>query len=205
MRNKRGRGRPPSQTGTREAILVAARAAFARSGFDGASLRAIATEAAVDPALVRHYFGSKRGLFIASVELPYGLAELVDRVFGAGTEQAGARLVGVFLEVWSMPVMAALLRSAVTDQPSATALRERLTREVLGPIVRALGSDQPEWRAALAASHLAGLGLARYIIGVEPLASAPSEAVIVRVAPVIQHYLTGELKERFDEPVRHPR
>ena len=63
-------GRRPGNPDTREAILTAAREAFAERGYDAASIRAIATRAGVDPALVHHYFGAKEQLFLAAMRIP---------------------------------------------------------------------------------------------------------------------------------------
>ncbi|MCK0117575.1 TetR/AcrR family transcriptional regulator [Isoptericola sp. S6320L] len=54
-------GRPPSDGSTRDRIRDAAVLRFARSGF-GTSVRTIAADAGVSPALVIHHFGSKDAL-----------------------------------------------------------------------------------------------------------------------------------------------
>lgn len=176
---------------------MAATAAFSRRGFDGGTIRAIAADAGVDPALVLHYFRSKRDLFIEAVALPFEPEAAIERIFASGPGGAGRELVSLALDAWDStaqrPVMLTLLRSAVTDEVSAALFRRRLAQEILEPIVRHLGSDRPDWRAALAGAHLAGLGMARFIVRIEPLASASSESVIEAAGPVIQHYLTGDL------------
>ena len=63
-------GRRAGESGTREAILAAARAQFADHGYDGATIRTIAAAAGVDPALVHHFHGSKEKLFAAAMRLP---------------------------------------------------------------------------------------------------------------------------------------
>jgi AcrR family transcriptional regulator len=63
-----GRGRPRLHTENvdrRDVILDAAEALFCVHGFHGVTVRQVATEAGVDPALLNYYFGSKRGLFDA--------------------------------------------------------------------------------------------------------------------------------------------
>src|SRR5687767_1541779 len=157
-------GRRAGPNTTRTAILSAARQEFSCRGFEAATLRAIASTAGVDPALILHYFGSKRGLFVAAVELPVDPAAF-GHVLDGPTEELGERLVAFFLTAWdpagSRPILLALLRSAASDHLAAEALRERLTLEILMPIMRRTGADAPEWRASLAASQLAGLGMAR--------------------------------------------
>jgi AcrR family transcriptional regulator len=159
-------------------------------------VRAIAGAAGVDPALILHYFGSKRGLYVAAVELPVE-PSVFARLLDGPVEVLGERLVAFFLNAWdpagTRPTLLALLRSAASDAQAAEHLRERLTTEILGPIISHIGADAPEWRAALAASHLAGLGLARFVLCLEPLASAPVPLVVKAVGPAIQRYLTGDI------------
>jgi AcrR family transcriptional regulator len=192
-------GRRPGKQDTRAAILAAARDVFAERGYDAATIRQIATGAGVDPALVHHYFGTKDRLFAATVNFPMNPAEYVPQVLGGGDPAgAGERLVRAFVTVWDSPVGAAgvaLLRSAVTNQAAARLLREFLTTQVLRRAMRILEIHPAEapLRSALIASQISGLGLTRYVLKVEPLASAPPETVVAAVAPTIQRYLTGEL------------
>ena len=64
-------GRRPGDSGTRDAILAAARRQFAELGYDRTSMRQVAIEAGVDPTLVSHFHGSKVHLFLAVVELSF--------------------------------------------------------------------------------------------------------------------------------------
>jgi AcrR family transcriptional regulator len=192
-------GRRPGKQDTRAAILAAARDVFAERGYDAATIRQIATGAGVDPALVHHYFGTKDRLFAATVNFPMNPAEYVPHVLGGGDlASAGERLVRAFVTVWDSPVGAAgvaLLRSAVTNQAAARLLREFLTTQVLRRAMRILEIHPAEapLRSALIASQISGLGLTRYVLKVEPLASAAPETVVAAVAPTIQRYLTGDL------------
>src|SRR3954452_17573913 len=123
-------GRRPGNQDTREAILTAARDAFAERGFDGASIRAIAATAGVDPALVHHYFGGKDQLFLAAIEAPIDPAKAIQEVVAGGLDGIGERLVRMFLTVWDSPAgtpAAALIRSAVSHDWSARMLREFIT------------------------------------------------------------------------------
>jgi hypothetical protein len=70
-------GRRPGTPDTRDAILAAARRRFATRGYDATSVRAIATEAEVDPALVIHYFGTKEALFTTAAGLPPAFPMLI--------------------------------------------------------------------------------------------------------------------------------
>jgi AcrR family transcriptional regulator len=190
-------GRRPGVSGTREAILDAARRAFAEQGYQQATIRGVAELAGVDPALVHHYFGTKQDLFIAAVQLPINPVERLTAVLAEDREHVGERMIGVFLSVWdhaanTSPLLA-LVRSAVGDERAAAMLREFITEEVLGQIARQLGSPDARFRATLVGSQLVGLMMARYIIKVQPLASAPAGQVAAAVGPTLQRYLTGDV------------
>jgi AcrR family transcriptional regulator len=190
-------GRRPGVSGTREAILGAARRAFAEHGYQHATIRGVADLAGVDPALVHHYFGTKQELFVAAVQLPINPVEQLMAVLDEDPDQAGRRMVEVFLSIWDHAAdqspLLALIRSAVGDERAAAMLREFITEEVLGQIAHRLGSADARLRATLVGSQIIGLAMARYIVRVEPLASAPRTQVVAAVGPTLQRYLTGDL------------
>jgi AcrR family transcriptional regulator len=190
-------GRRPGDSGARELILDAARRSFGAAGFAGTTIRGVAGAAGVDPALVHHYFGSKDDLFAASLELPVDPSVLVPQIVGDGGAGVGARVVRAFLGVWDATPgqgpMLALLRSAVSDERAAASLRDLLARVALGPVARGIGADRPELRAALAATQMTGLAVTRYVIRLEPVASAPAEALVSAVGPTVERYLLDPL------------
>ncbi|GAB1646065.1 TetR family transcriptional regulator [Krasilnikovia sp. MM14-A1259] len=191
-------GRRPGNQDTRQAILDAARAAFADRGFDQASIRSIAAEAQVDPALVHHYFGTKEKLFLAAMNSPINPAELVPQALAGPREQAGERLVRLVLSVWDSPAggaAVAMLRSAMSNDWTARLMREFVVTQILRRAVVELGLDpaQAPMRAALVATQVAGLAAVRYVLKVEPVASAPAEELVAAIGPTVQRYLTGEL------------
>jgi len=190
-------GRRPGESGTREAILAAACAAFAETGYDRTTIRGVAAAAGVDPALVLHYFGSKEGLFEAALELPVRPAEIFARGSAAGPDQLGATIVRSFLEAWEPPEsrvrLQAMLRSAMTNETAMAMIRDLLAREVFGPITQALGVPDAQLRATLVGSQFVGLAIMRYIGRLEPLASASVDELVAAVGPTVQRYLTGEI------------
>ena len=189
-------GRRPGSSGSREKILAAARRQFARDGYDGATIRGIAAEAAVDPALVRHYFGSKEHLFIAALDFPADPATIVPGMLAGDREGLGHRLATFFLDTWDEPrgqPFLALMRSVADNEDAAEMLRQFISREVIGRIAEVLELDEPRLRAALAGSHLVGLAMMRYVVRLEPIASADRAALARAVGPSIQRYFTDPL------------
>ena len=191
-------GRRPGNPDTREAVLTAARSAFAERGFDGASIRAIAAEAGVDPALVHHYFGSKDRLFLAAVQAPADPAAYLPEVLAGRPEDLGANVVRMALRVWDGPAgpgALALVRSAVSNDGMVRLLREFLLARIFRRVVATLEipAEEREARAALVAAQLVGLVMSRYVLHLEPLASADPESLVAAVGPTVQRYLTGEV------------
>lgn len=190
-------GRPPGRGNTREAVLDAARRVFAARGYEGASLRAIAAVAGVDPGMVRHFFGSKAGLFRAVTDLPLDPERMIPALLAGGLDGLGERLLRLFLSIMDSgqdrsPVIS-LVRAAVTHEESARMFREFITEQLLGRVAAAVQLPHPRLRTSLLGSQLSGLVLARYVVRIEPLASADPDAVVAAVAPVLQRYLTGDL------------
>jgi AcrR family transcriptional regulator len=191
-------GRRPGASGTREAILDAARRSFAEHGYQHATIRGVADLAGVDPALVHHYFGRKQDLFVAAVEIPVNPFDaFVELVSEQGLDTLGERLLELFLSVWDQSdqhsPMLALIRSAVSEERAAAMLREFITEEILGRIARELGTPDARLRTNLVASQLVGLIMARYVIRIEPLASTPAPVLVAAIGPTLQRYLTGDL------------
>lgn len=225
-------GRRGGESGTREAILAAARARFGDLGYDGATIRKIAADAGVDAALVHHFFGTKERLFAAAMRLPVNPGEVLAGALATGAHGPGLgeHLLRTALEAWDVAEMRAtflgLLRSAVTSEQAAAMLREFVTDAILGRIAgaarvarggadtdggpvdggapgepepgRAVGGDEPgadaEFRAALVASQVLGLALTRYVLQLGPLARADPDTLAAAIGPVLERYLTGELR-----------
>jgi len=197
--SRRGRGRPPGESQTREAILAEARRRFSELGYGRATLRGIARGAGVDPRLLLHYFGSKQELFVASVELPLPPEQVIAVVFADGPERAAANAARLMVSVIDDPELrrplVALLRAAVTEPEAAELIRRVLTERMLLPIARQVGGAQPELRASFVASQLVGVTVVRYVVGLGPLAGASAEQLVRALEPVFEHYLRGDWVE----------
>ncbi|MFH8339145.1 TetR family transcriptional regulator [Streptomyces sp. AM6-12] len=193
----RRRGRPSraASAGTRDRILTAAREEFSARGYDKTSVRQIAKAAGVDSALVHHYFGTKEQVFAAAVEVAFAPALAAPDVLAEGPpDGVGERLARFVLGVWEDPTtrapLLAILRSAVTNDTAAAVFRRLVAAQLVRRVAARLDLPDAELRAELAAAQLVGTAMMRYVLKLEPLASADVEEIIVRVAPVVQKHLT---------------
>jgi AcrR family transcriptional regulator len=184
-------GRRPGQTETREHILAAARNQFGARGYDGTTIRGIAAEAGVNPALIHHFFGTKDQVFVAALNLPVDPSTVVATLLEGPRTQVGPRILRMFLGLWENPEtrtsFLALVRSVSTNDQAADMLRQFIERAVLARVAEAL--DVPKLRLTGMVSQVMGIAMTRYIIKVEPIASASTEELVAMIGPVIQHYI----------------
>jgi AcrR family transcriptional regulator len=186
-------GRRPGTSDTRDQILAVARRLFATRGYDATSLRGIAADAKVDPALLIHYFGSKEGLFAAATGLPTGLSELFagqqDQTLHGFAESLVRSYLGFVDSDQSRNAILALVRSAVSNEKAAAMLREFLAAELLPVIASRTGHENAPLRASLVAAQLMGVAMLRHVVRLDPVTRATPDEIIALVAPVIEHYL----------------
>ncbi|GLW45596.1 TetR family transcriptional regulator [Streptomyces sp. NBRC 14336] len=183
-----GGGRRRSES-TRTAILAAARERFAADGYEKATIRAIAKDAAIDPSMVMRYYGNKEGLFAAAVSVDLKLPDL-SRL---PRQEIGEAMILHFLHMWEEnEVLTALLRVGVTNQAGAERMQSIFGEQLL-PVARLVCPDpeQSPARAALVATQLLGLALTRYVLRLPPAVALPVEEVVAWLAPTVQRYLTA--------------
>lgn len=193
---RRPSGRRSGDSGTREAIVDAARDLFAQLGYEGASLRAIAARAGVDAALIRHFFGDKETLFTTTVVHRSNIPERMATTFAGPIESLGERATDAYLQLWqeeeTRGILLGLVRSAMTTKHGIEPLLEMLGGRVRDLSSDASGADPNPEQLALAAAHLFGVAVARELFKVPALVRLSHQELVERVAPAIQSYLVTE-------------
>jgi AcrR family transcriptional regulator len=190
---KRPTGRRPGDSGTRDAIVDAANQLFAERGYEGASMRAIAATAGVDPALIRHFFADKDTLFATVVADRTSIFDRLAASRAGDQASVGQRVADTYLRLWEQPptrpILMAITRSATTSDKARQMLRDALDTSIHAHA----GPSDPEQarRIALAGSHLFGLATARHILKVPAITQLTHRQLVAQVAPTIQRYLTG--------------
>lgn len=179
---------------TRKRILDAARGEFARRGFQGATVRAIAGEARIDPSMIIRYFDSKAGLFDAVCEISLRIPALRD----VPRDEVGTTLVRHFLDRWegddTDDSLLLLLRSGSVDEQAAQRLHGLFAGQLLPALAEVVEDpDEVPARVGLVASQMLGLALTRSILRIPPMAAMTPDQVVARVGPTVQAYLTAPL------------
>ncbi|GAB5079483.1 TetR/AcrR family transcriptional regulator [Arthrobacter sp. AD-310] len=195
------RGRRGGSAASREDILDAARKLFAEHGFEGTSLRRIARAAGVDPGMIHHFFAGKDELFALSVELPADPEQVLSGVAGSDPGGRAELVVRAVLGLWESPAQPALLaflRGTLGSTAKTALIRHMVNRAVISRIMAGIPGTPAEvaLRGDLVATQMVGLMMVRYVVRLEPLASAAPEEVVRLVAPNVQRYLTGDLLEQ---------
>jgi AcrR family transcriptional regulator len=169
---------------TQGAILDAAREQFAAAGFERTTIRGVAAKAGVDPALVMQYFGNKEGLFAAATR--WGSEH--QRLLSATRDDLGAAAIDDLLAHFGDGGEAAiaLMRSCLTHPTALAAMRDQVMCERKDVVAAALEGDDVELRAGLFAACMVGLGMARYMIEMEPVASASPADLHRLMEPVLR-------------------
>jgi AcrR family transcriptional regulator len=186
-------GRRPGDSGTREAIRRAAGRQFAARGYDRTTIRSVAQEADVDPALVRHYYGSKLGLFAQTVDMPVAVQDRLGEVLDGDPDRLGERFARFIVDELENPDgrmrLIGLIRAASSEPAAAEQVREMFRSTHVPTMARAQEDDAAALRAALVSAQVIGVVLARYVVGLEPLASASPDELALALAPALQHLL----------------
>ena len=205
------KGRRPGKRDTRSEIVAAAATAFSEGGYEATSLRAIAARAGVDPALVHHYFpAGKAELFNAAVaesQEPRLILDLVltddhtAQVAASSASSKGAAIVSHFVRMWdeadaagARETFVSFTQAAASSPEAAAGVRAFLAERIwskLGDDGR--DPDELARRRALIAGQLMGLGFARYVLRLEPVASASPDELARWVGPIIDRYADGDL------------
>ncbi len=192
-------GRRPGNADTRGEIVEAAKRVFADKGYDGTSLRGVAREAGVDPALVHHYFDGKAALFVAAMALPFDPRQVKNHA--AGPEYSGSRTIEGFLTMWDLAEgtgssFASCLSAMAASSNVADAMREFVNERVWSVLRHNEGETEAlrRRRTAMVSSQLMGLAFARYILRVPPMSTASPKQIGRWVGPTLDRYVKAPLE-----------
>ncbi len=181
--SRSGRGRRPGPTETREAVLKVARRRVLAEGYQAVTMRSVAEEVGVDAALISYFFGSKRGLFGASLDLDVNPPEVLAGALDGDPATLPERLLHGLVQAWEDPVGGTRLRvlvgAAIQDPETGRLFREVIEREMIERLVTHLGGADARARAAAVGVQLAGLVFARYVL-VEPTIASMDRDELIR-------------------------
>lgn len=175
-----------SSAETKAVILAAARERFAQSGFERATIRAIAADANIDPSMVMRYFGNKDQLFAAAADFDLDFPDME----GVAADEMGARMVAHFMNRWERDeALIVLLRSSTTNADAAARMQAIFAAQLL-PAIAKVNAVDPARSAGLIASQMLGLALCRYVLRLPPVVAMPRDEVVAWLGPTVQRYLS---------------
>lgn len=198
-------GRRAGTSSTRDDIVRAAQKLFAERGYHGATMRAIASEARVDPALIHHFFTSKEGVFSAAIKDFFKVDQIVEEVLQPDGAGVGYRLISSFMGLWDRPEtqdpILAVVRSATSYEAAVQLFGDCVVRQVISRIVEQTASSHQSLRTTLIGAEIVGLIMMRYVFKIEPLDSAPNDVIALTIGRTIDRYLTEDLDVPADYQV----
>jgi AcrR family transcriptional regulator len=171
---------------TEATILEAARELFAADGFERTTIRGVAARAGIDPALVMQHFGSKEGLFTAATQWSNQHQSILTATPDSLPAAALTDLLSHFEEDEDRESAAALMRNCLTHPAALALMRDQVMCDRKAAVAAALEGPDVELRAALFAACMIGLGMSRYLIKLEPVASASHEDLHRLMEPVLR-------------------
>jgi AcrR family transcriptional regulator len=178
-----------SSTDTKAAILAAARERFGALGYQGATIRAIAAGAGIDPSMVMRYYGSKEQLFAAAVDFDLRLPDLK----GVDAERLGATMAGHFLDRWAGDeALVVLLRSSTTNEDAVDRMRQIFGEQLLPVVAAVVPAGVAAQRAGLIATQILGLALCRFVLALPPVVAMSRDDIVSWLGPTIQRYLSAD-------------
>jgi AcrR family transcriptional regulator len=168
-------------------ILAAARTRFGTDGYERTTLRAVAADVGVDPALVIRYFGSKQDLFAAAAEFTLDLPDLST----VDPDDVAQALLPSFFAVWEDDTtFVALLRAAMTSPTAADTMRQVFAAQV-APALAAITPDNTPQRAGLMGAFIIGLATTRYVLANPAVVDLSHDELIRWASPVVRQLLVG--------------
>ncbi|OBF49966.1 TetR family transcriptional regulator [Mycobacterium sp. 852002-53434_SCH5985345] len=171
---------------TKAVILAAARERFGAAGFQGATIRAIAADAGIDPAMVMRYYGSKDKLFAAAAEFDLRFPDLAS----TDPAQVGRSLVRHFLERWEGDeALVILLRSSATNGEAAQRMQEIFGTQIQPLVASFVPPQDSAVRAGLIATQILGMALCRFVLRLPPIVEMTRDDIVDWLGPTIQRYL----------------
>lgn len=176
-------------------VLDTARGMYARRGYVNTTIKGVAAAAGVAPDLIRRYYANREELFAAAMRLPFDPAAAVAQLLAPGVEGLAERLVRFTMDVMSAPdtreLIATMAKDGAGAAKAASLLREFLESVLVDRVAAVLGVPDARMRVTLAISYVIGVVGSRYILQMEPLASASEDELVRRIVPAVQTALAG--------------
>lgn len=196
------RGPRADRTDIAAAILDGARSVFARHGYQGATIRMIATEAGVDTKLVHYYFGTKAELFSAVIATTFETEGVKERLIKAlAQEDQGwtgylEYIITTLDDPRFGPAFISLLRSVGTHEESHAIMLRFISEQIFPQIPGSAEGESASLDLALIGSHIYGILFARYILELPKVKTATPAQIAQSATPALDAYMKAFTQRR---------
>jgi AcrR family transcriptional regulator len=182
--------RPLRSQPTRDRILKAARVIFGRDGYDHATIRAIAAEAKINPAMVMRYYGNKESLFAAATH--YGVNP--EAFASVPKNRLGEALVRYMVNAWedpdTGPTRRAVLLTALSNETVRAKYLHQLQSQYITAVLKQVAPTKRAHEAiALMRTQILGMMMTRYILRVPAMVALRRDTLIREIGRVVQSYI----------------
>lgn len=188
------RGRPAGGSDARERLIAEGRNHFLTLGYDKATIREIAADAAVNHALVKYHFGGKEGLFKAVLDLLATPGQAFDQVIATHPDNLARALLTAAMNIWEAPggheALSRLILDSEADPATHSVFRDYIQNQMIGRLAEVIGGPDARLKAAVAGATIAGLFFTRYVLRIEPVATMTKREVVAYFTPALDASLT---------------
>ncbi|NKY34611.1 TetR/AcrR family transcriptional regulator [Nocardia speluncae] len=185
---------------TEAAVLAAARRQFAEYGFERTTIRAVAADAGIDPALVMQLFGNKEQLFSAAAHASIDIRPLVEAPVADLPKASAAHLFSGFEDPIRRDSSEALLRSCLTHPTAGQILLDQVMAPAQSTVAATIGGDDAELRAAVLNACTLGVTIARYLLKVPAIAQADRGDLERILEPALRALVEAQLGHSDPRP-----
>lgn len=171
---------------TRANLLTEARRMFWTRGYSNVPVREIARAVGVDVALISRYFGSKKGLFLATLETAFDEADLAD----GSLEHLMDGVIAAFVNAprdGSEPSIVQLILMNSNEDEVGQIVRDLHAKKMQSKLAALIGDEA---KAALFMAGLLGLSVAEKTLRIKGIATPGTDEYVAQLRHVMQTALT---------------
>jgi hypothetical protein len=154
--------------------------------------RTMALAAGIAPGVMRSLIDNRDRIIAAALQAPRSPNQAIPNLLSPALDGLGERTVRMTCLLAADERIFSGLRSAMSRAAPAVPVDDLLgpiQELIVDPLFAVLGVPDARMRGALITAHLSGMVATRYVVGLEPLASATDDEIAAWFGPIIQRLI----------------